>query len=222
MAPPVNPSAPAHEEPAQSLAERAYIAIRDMVVTLSIPAGAPINEEQLTRHLGLGRTPVREAIKRLEAERLVAIYPRRGTFAADINITDLVLISEVRHQLEGHAAFRAAQRANRGDREELRRLLQRMARPPKDDAALMRLDTEVHRAVYRCTHNPYLEATLTQYYNLVLRIWYLFIDQLPHVAEHVAQHRPLLEAIVGGKSDQARVLAEEHVADFERTVRAVI
>jgi DNA-binding GntR family transcriptional regulator len=64
--------------PPRSLAQSAYESLRDMLVTVRIRPGAPLSEEQLTRHLGMGRTPVREAIKRLEAERLVVIYPRRG------------------------------------------------------------------------------------------------------------------------------------------------
>ncbi|MCW2879310.1 MAG: GntR family transcriptional regulator, partial [Sphaerisporangium sp.] len=79
-----------------SLSDRAYAVIRDLLITLEISPGALINEEAVARHLAMGRTPVREAIKRLELEKLVAIYPRRGTFATDVNITDLGRISEVR------------------------------------------------------------------------------------------------------------------------------
>lgn len=82
-----------------SLAELAYRAIQDRLVRLDIRPGAPINEEELCLRLGMGRTPVREALKRLEHERLVVAYPRRGTFATEINVTDLRHISEVRELL---------------------------------------------------------------------------------------------------------------------------
>ena len=95
--------------PGELLADRAYAELRDRIVTLAIPPGAPINEDALGRELEMGRTPVREAIKRLALERLVTVYPRRGTFASEINITDLAAISDVRVQLEGHAARRAAE-----------------------------------------------------------------------------------------------------------------
>ena len=62
------------------LADRAYAELRDRIVTLAIPPGAPINEDALGRDLEMGRTPVREAIKRLALERLVTVFPRRGTF----------------------------------------------------------------------------------------------------------------------------------------------
>ena len=79
-------------------------------MTLQIAPGAPIDEDRIGEQLGMGRTPVREAIKRLALENLVTVFPRRGTFASEINITDLAHIFEVRVQLEGQAAFRAAQR----------------------------------------------------------------------------------------------------------------
>lgn len=206
-----------------SLAEQAYRAIRDMLVTLRIPPGAPIQEDRLTKTLELGRTPVREAIKRLESERLVVIYPRRGTFASEVNIMDLALISEVRLQLEPHAALRAADRASGEERATLDRL--RTGLPRTDDLdsqQLMRLDMRVHRTTYRCTRNEYLESTLLQYHNLSTRIWCLFVDRLTGVAEHVAEHGPLLRAVVDGDGERAARLTHEHVAGFEHAVRAVI
>src|SRR4051812_48051560 len=108
------------------MADRAYAALRDRIVSLRIPPGAPINEDALGRDLDMGRTPVREAIKRLALENLVTVFPRRGTFASEINITDLAHISDVRQQLEGHAAFRAAERLTAAGRAELEELLDRM------------------------------------------------------------------------------------------------
>src|ERR1051325_6625711 len=108
------------------LADRAYAELRDRIVTLAIPPGAPINEDALGRELEMGRTPVREAIKRLALENLVTVFPRRGTFASEINITDLAHISGGRQQLEGHAASRASQRLTAARREELEALLVRI------------------------------------------------------------------------------------------------
>src|SRR5512133_4381963 len=101
------------------LADRAYAELRDRILTLAIAPGAPINEDALGRDLEMGRTPVREAIKRLALERLVTVFPRRGTFASEINITDLAAISDVRVQLEGHAARRAAERCTPDQRVQL-------------------------------------------------------------------------------------------------------
>src|SRR4051795_12761151 len=110
------------------LADRAYAELRDRIVTLAIPPGAPINEDALGRSLEMGRTPVREAIKRLALESLVSVFPRRGTFASEINITDLAHVSDVRVQLEGLAAFRAAERVNAEQRARPRGLLAQVSR----------------------------------------------------------------------------------------------
>ncbi|MGQ4386152.1 GntR family transcriptional regulator [Streptomyces sp. SAS_270] len=208
-----------------TLAERAYRAIRDQLVMLEIRPGAPINEDQLGQALGVGRTPVREALKRLQYERLITTYPRRGTFATEVNITDLAHISEVRLELEPLAATQAARRATATDRAgltALRRELDSAGAPGRDSADLMRLDLQVHRAVYAATHNPYLEDTLVRHDNLATRIWCLFIDRLSDMAGHVEEHGPLIDAIVTGDADKAARLARSHVEDFERAIRGAI
>src|SRR5215472_7394741 len=137
--------------PRELLADRAYEELRDRIVTLRIAPGAPIDEDLIGQELQMGRTPVREAIKRLALENLVAVYPRRGTFASEINITDLAHISDVRAQLEGHAAYRAAERITDAHREEMTGLLAELqaSRGTDDLESLMELDTRVHRFIYR-------------------------------------------------------------------------
>jgi len=182
-----------------------------------------ISERDLVSRFGVSRTPVREAIKRLALENLVAVFPRRGTFASEINITDLAHISDVRQQLEGHAAFRAAERLTGGRRAELEALLQRIdAAPGATRDELMELDADIHRFVHRASANPYLEDTLARYFNLSLRIWYLVLDRLPHLTERVREHRALLEAIRDGDADRARAIAAEHVGTFATEIRTVL
>jgi DNA-binding GntR family transcriptional regulator len=204
------------------LADRAYAELRDRIVTLAIAPGAPINEDALGRELEMGRTPVREAIKRLALERLVSVFPRRGTFASEINITDLAAISDVRVQLEGHAAQRAAERLTAAQRAELDALVAEIDEGSGDADALMRLDARVHRFVYECAGNAYLQETLERYLNLSLRIWYLVLDRLPHLFDRVHEHRELLLAIREGDSSRARSIAAEHVATFESEIRGVL
>src|SRR6202045_3103889 len=138
------PGAPSSGE---LMADRAYAELRDRIISLQTPPGAPINEDALGRELEMGRTPVREAIKRLALENLVTVFPRRGTFASDINITDLTHISDVRAQLEGHAAYRAAERISAVQRAELDELLAELGRSRGSDdvEALIALDARVHR-----------------------------------------------------------------------------
>jgi DNA-binding GntR family transcriptional regulator len=206
------------------LADRAYQGLRDQIVTLKIRPGQPIDEDRVGSELGMGRTPVREAIKRLALERLVTIFPRRGTFASDINITDLAQISDVRIVVEPHAARRAAQRITPAGREELAALCAELERRAGVDsgADLMDLDARVHRFIYRCAENPYLTETCSRYFNLSLRIWYLAVDRLPELSSHVGEHRALLAAIAEGDGERAATLLCEHVQAFERAIRAVL
>ncbi|MFD7324156.1 GntR family transcriptional regulator [Streptomyces sp. NPDC059875] len=205
-----------------TLADQAYRAISDRLVTLRIRPGEPINDERIAAELGFGRTPVREALKRLEHERLIVAYPRRGTFATEVQIADLGHISEVRQQLEPLAAALAARRAGEADRDALDRLLARLSDTSDAGADLIRLDMAVHRAIYAATRNPYLEDTLVRYDNLATRIWCLFIDRLPGLAGHVHEHGPLLRAIIDRDAEKAEALAAGHVAGFEAAIRGVI
>jgi DNA-binding GntR family transcriptional regulator len=206
------------------LADRAYRALRDRLVTLRIPPGSPIAEDAIGRELKMGRTPVREAIKRLALENLVTVFPRRGTFASEINITDLAHISDVRAQLEGHAAYRAAERITDAQRTELAGLLVELdvRRGAGDLEMLMELDATVHRFIYRCAGNPFLEETLGRYLNLSLRIWYLVIDRLPHLFARVHEHEEVLHAIESGQAERARDILTGHIATFEREIRSVL
>ncbi len=210
--------------PRELLADRAYADLRDRIVTLRIAPGAPIDEDVLGGELGIGRTPVREAIKRLALENLVTVFPRRGTFASDINITDLADISDVRMQLEGHAAYRAAERLTPALRAELENLLAELdrSRGSDDTRVLMALDTRIHRFVHRAAGNPYLEESLGRYFNLSLRIWYLVLDRLPHLFTRVHEHDDLLRAISDGDPERARAIITEHIETFEREIRAVL
>ncbi|WP_225826438.1 GntR family transcriptional regulator [Streptomyces naphthomycinicus] len=205
-----------------TLADQAYRLISDRLVTLRIRPGEPVNDERIAAELGFGRTPVREALKRLEHERLIVAYPRRGTFATEVQIADLGHISEVRKQLEPLAAGMAARRAGQDDRAGLDRLLGELAQTSDGGTDLIRLDMTVHRAIYAATRNPYLQDTLIRYDNLATRIWCLFLDRLPGLAGHVHEHGPLLRAIIDGDAEKASALAAGHVEGFETAIRRVI
>ena len=209
-----------------SLAERAYLAIRDQLIMLDIQPGEPIDDDQLAKSLGVGRTPVREALKRLEVDRLVVSYPRRGTFATGMDIADLAYISEIRAQLEPLAAQRAAERASRTTRTELDDLassIETLDVDRVDRREVMRWDLSVHRAIYRAANNPHLEDVLIRYDNLATRIHCMFLDRLSSVDMHVvAEHVALLRAIAAADAERAADLAREHVLGFERAIRVVI
>ena len=97
--------------PAQSLTDRAYADLEEMIVTLQLAPGSAVSELELASYLGIGRTPIREALQRLARERLVTIVPRRGIFVSEINVTSQLRLLEVRRELERLIARSAARRA---------------------------------------------------------------------------------------------------------------
>lgn len=207
-----------------SNADRAYQLIRERLIMLDIRPSEPINDEGLARQLGFGRTPVREALKRLERDRLVIAYPRRGTFATTVDITDLAHISEIRQQLEPLVASRAARTASLETRRQLTALADEITDldPGQDPRQLLRLDVRVHSAIYKASGNPYLEDVLVCQDAHATRIWCLFLDRMSNLAGHISEHAKLLRAIVDGDAELAAELALEHVVGFEREVRAVL
>lgn len=208
---------------AASLADRAYHAIREMIVSLELRPGAVIDERGLMERLGIGRTPTREALRRLAQERLVEVYPRRGMFVTSVEIRDLASLAEVRSVLESHVARLAAERATDEDRSALEALLDELeSRADLDARELMALDERIHRQVYRSAHNPFLESTLEEYYVLALRIWYLALDRTSELEQAVLGQRELLEAIRDGDPDRAEATMRRHVLDFEEAMRRVL
>jgi len=214
--------APPPGEPS-SLADQAYYALRELIVSLELPPGSAITEPELTVRLAIGRTPVREALRRLALERLVEVYPRRGMFVTTVDVRDLVRLCEVRAVLEPEAARLAAERATRADLDEINGLLEELADPRRrEDRALIELDERIHRAIYRCSHNQLLEETLEWYYTHALRIWMLALDRTPDLEGAVLEHHALLDAIARGKGERAAELMHEHVEHFEETMRDVL
>ena len=202
-----------------SLADKAYHEIRGLIVALELAPGAVIDERELIERLAIGRTPVREALRRLSHEGLVEVYPRRGMFVTGVDVRELARLSEVREVLEPEAARLAAERATDTDREELSALL---AELEGGGSELMDLDERIHRAVYRAAHNDLLEATLEQYYVLALRIWSIALDRAHELEEAVEAHRTLLEAIQAGDGDRAADTMRAHVQNFEQAMHRVL
>lgn len=210
---------------AMSYADQAYLVIQDKLIMLDIRPNDAIVESELAAELKLGRTPVREALKRLEADRLVVSFPRRGTFATGVDVADLRHISQIRVNLEPVAARAAADNASAAVRAHLLELADRtdaLEIGAIDRDELMRWDLRVHRAIYRATGNPHLEDVLVRYDNLATRIFCLFLDRLPTVAQHVGEHTELLRTIANGDGDVAAEIALAHVTGFEEAIRAIV
>ena len=208
---------------ARSLSDQAYYRLRELIVTLELPPGSLVSERELMERLGLGRTPVREALRALARERLVEVYPRRGMFVSSVDVRDLAGLSEVRLTLEPHAARLAAERATASDRAQLELLLHELEQEGDElrERALIDLDQRVHRQIYRSAHNPFLEETLNEYYVLTLRIWFLALDRVARLDDAVQEHRELLQSVRDGDANRAGEVMRRHVAGFESAIRRV-
>jgi DNA-binding GntR family transcriptional regulator len=198
--------------------DRAYLAIRDLIVSLELAPGALIQEPVLMERLGFGRTPVREALRRLAQEQLVEVFPRRGMFVTNVDVRDLARISEVREALEPEAARLAAERATDAERDGLLALGDQIER----GADLMALDERIHRAIYEAAHNDLMEKTLSEYYVLALRIWMIALERDEALENAVEAHRHLLNDIALGNGDRAAERMRAHVQDFEAAMHRVL
>ena len=204
-----------------SQSEEAYSQIRSMIVSLELEPGSLINEGELMESLGFGRTPIREALRALASEKLVDVYPRRGMFVASVDVQNLSSISEVRAVLEIKAASLAAQRSTDEDRQTTVALIAEIDAIKGDPnmTELIQLDQRIHRHIYQCTHNSFLESSLEQYYGHALRIWFLALDRVEDLSEAVIEHRALLKAIRDNDAQGAAKAMQDHVEGFEGSIR---
>jgi DNA-binding GntR family transcriptional regulator len=212
------------EHGSRPLSRQAYEKLRDEIVTLGRAPGEPLDEAMLVEELGLGRTPIREALQRLACEGLVTIRPRRGTFVAGLGISDLIELFEFRLEIEGYAAALAAERANAADIAALESALTplRNARPTHDNAAHIEIDRAFHRALAHATHNKFLEHHLARLYNLNLRLWYLALDKIGPMRDAIEQHEAILNGIRARDAKCARAAMQKHIREFQMRIKAVI
>lgn len=202
------------------IAERAYHELRDRIVSLRLAPGTVLREDALMSELAIGRTPLREAVKRLVLENLVAVQPRRGTFVTQVETSDIVHITEVRAELEGYAAELAALRMSAETSVQAKALLAEVEELVQSSApeGLMAFDERIHRFVWEAAGNPYLVESLERYFTLSLRIWYLVLDRVPGLGHAVHDQLQLLEALIDRNGPRSRTIMREHVLAFQREV----
>jgi DNA-binding GntR family transcriptional regulator len=203
--------------------EKAYHRIKEKIITLELGPSSVIDEQALMKELGLGRTPIREALQRLDAEGLVHIVPRRGMFVTDISITDLQEIFEVRIVLAGFCARLAAERIIAPQIDQMETVLQDLEHVQSGDSkALMEIDRRFQRLLCQAAGNEFLAEALNRLYDLSLRLWYLVLPRLGEVRAAIEQHRQVLEALKAKDAAQAEALIQEHIAEFQQQIKAVL
>lgn len=205
------------------LSEKAYYLIKEKIVSLELKPLSVIDEQALREDLNLGRTPIREALHRLAAEGLVIIAPRRGMFVADISITDLQKVFEVRLVLEGFCARLAAQRATREQIAQMEATFEQLKTVSCDDAErLMSIDTRLHELLYQAAGNEFLADSLGRLHALSLRLWHLVLNQINNVKESIEEHGEIIEALKLGEQARAEQLLQRHIAHFQQEIKAAI
>lgn len=211
-----------------SLSEQAYEQIKHKIVTLALAPGSVIDEAQLRKELGLGRTPIREALKRLSLEKLVTILPRRGMFVTEIGITDLKQLFEIRLNLECLAARLAARRGTAAHWQEMQEALDSV---PQHNAVypqqLIDIDETCHQIIYKAANNTFLRDTLSSLYALTLRLWHLYFSQLDgnnNIVEykHIVEHQHILQVLEAGDSNLAEELMANHIQAYYEDIQAVM
>jgi DNA-binding GntR family transcriptional regulator len=201
-------------------ADKAYHQIKERIITVKMPPGSVISEAQLMQELGLGRTPIREALKQLETENLVVVAPRRGMFVADIAITDLQQIHEVRVELESLCARLAAERIALEQLAEMKRLATEYRRADKRDKnLLMTLDRHFHHLLAQAAGNKFLYNEFEMFYNLSLRIWYLALNHVQGDDVDVDAHIEILSAIEAQDGCRAEQTVRKHIQHFHDTIK---
>jgi DNA-binding GntR family transcriptional regulator len=201
--------------------QRAYRGIKERIITTQMLPGAVIQESALMAELGLGRTPIREALKLLEAEKLVVVSSRRGMFVTGVRISDLAELQEIRSALDPLCVRLAIARIGAPELAEMRQLVAAAQEltDKGDMAALMASDRRFHALLTKAAGNELLEAELEMLYNLSARIWYLYLERLTPGDLSFDTLAEILSALETKDTERAERAILKHIQDFGETIR---
>jgi DNA-binding GntR family transcriptional regulator len=197
-------------------ADRAFDAIESALISGEIPLGSRLGEEALSRRLGVGRGPLREALRRLEGRGLVERLPHAGVRVVQLTQTDLIELYEMREPLEGMACRLAAERMSDEEIAQLRSLLQEhRSTQGSPEAAHGILD--FHLLIARASRSRRLEQLLSQdLYSLIRLSRLRSAQKAPRVARAGNEHLRILDAIEERDAELAELLMRRHIATARR------
>lgn len=209
------------DETVLSLTERAYRQLEEMIVTLQLPPGSAVSETTLSQRLGIGRTPIREALQRLARERLVTILPRRGIIVSEINVKSQLRLLEVRREVERLVAKSAARRATPAERASFLELARRFEKSAKsnDDVAFMRVDREFNELSVAAARNEFAAGAMSLMHALSRRFWYIHYKQAADMPLVAKLHADIARGIAAGDEAAAAKAMDKllgTVAQFTR------
>ena len=206
----------------ESLGQQAYIALRQKIVRLDFAPGDVLREDELQASLGLGRTPIREALQRLQREHFVTVIPRRGMFVSGIEVEELSMLFETRAVLEPYAARLAALRGTPDEWDEMAETLAQTSDESLDDVAQLALDRRCHEIIWSASGNRFLLDTLDMLYAQSDRLWHLYLADVSDMQHAVDEHQAILSALRDGDGDEVASLVETHVQSFDTQIRAAV
>jgi DNA-binding GntR family transcriptional regulator len=215
---------PPQAESAESLTERAYRLLEELIVTLQIPPGTVVSETLLAERLGIGRTPIREALQRLAREKLVVIMPRRGIVVAEENLKQQLRLIELRREIERLLAKSAAKRADAAQRQRFAAIADGMegAARSNDDILFMRLDRDFNLLTVTAARNEFAAGAMTLMHGLSRRFWYIHYKQVADLPLAARLHAEVARAIAAGETAKAAA-ASDHLVDYiEKFARATL
>src|SRR3954465_2666782 len=187
------------------LSERAYRDIEELIVTLELAPGSAVSEGLLSRRLGIGRTPIREALQRLARESLVQILPRRGIMVTEINARTQLRLLEARREVERLVARSAARRASQPERKRMAELAHRFVASARrnDDKAFMRVDREFNELSLAAAKNEFAGGAMRLMAGLSRRFWYHHYKEAADMPETAKLHADIARAIAAGDEEAA-------------------
>ncbi len=211
----------------QPLSEVAYQKIKELIVNLKLGPRDQVDEEWVAKKLSIGRTPIREALFRLNAENLVEVIPGRGFFVQEITLSSLRDLFETMLILERSAVALAANRIKAGQLDDLQRLNNelRQAWLDKNYMQVTLLNSRFHRLIYKASDNSFLITYLDNLQNQSQRLAFLCFskdltsyDMQSHAELSIKDHQALIEHLRQGNHIDAVNVISEHVKLFQRRV----
>jgi DNA-binding GntR family transcriptional regulator len=201
----------------RSRADFVYDSLRDAIWEGRIARGERVREEEIARSLGVSRTPVREALQRLQRRGLLVTGPGRGLIVAELSKREVIELYAMREILEGSAARFAAQHAARPEIDILYRLQRDLADAPDDVLLLVKLNRRFHQAIYDAANNQYLTQTLDTLHDSMALLHSTTFRAPNRRRESDEEHRRIVAAIERHDADAAEAIAREHIRQAQRT-----
>jgi len=207
-----------------SLTDRAYRQLEERIVTLQLEPGEVLSEAALSKQLGIGRTPIREALQRLAREGLVVILPRRGILVAEINVRSQLELLRVRRELERLMAKLCAVRCTAEERRAFADLAAEMdaAGAADDDVAFMRQDRQLNILISTCCRNEYALRAMGLTHGLSRRFWYQHYKQVLDLPLCARLHADQARAIASGEPAAAAEATDRLMDYMETFTRATL